>query len=66
VRGCFARPAGACIKLLPALFSETRGAKLQDDLRLLRLLYVLFGFLLRRDRVSFASVSEFNLNFQEA
>jgi len=34
------------IRLLPALFSTARTAKLQDDLHRLRLLHVMFGFLL--------------------
>ena len=35
------------VRVLPALFVEIDGAKLQDDLRELRLLHVVFGLLLK-------------------
>jgi hypothetical protein len=35
------------VRVLPALFVEIDGAKLQDDLRDLRLLHVVFGLLLK-------------------
>jgi hypothetical protein len=38
---------GRSVRVLPALLSETYGAKLQDDLRELRLLHVVFGLLLK-------------------
>ncbi len=45
----FTRSAGAGHELLPALLDASRGAKLQAKLPGLRLLYVLLGFLLRRE-----------------
>lgn len=38
---------GRSVRVLPALLLETYGAKLQDDLRELRLLHVVFGLLLK-------------------
>jgi hypothetical protein len=38
---------GRSVRVLPALLVEIDGAKLQDDLRGLRLLHVVFGLLLK-------------------